>query len=129
VPIPAPAEAVLLFTAGDLGEWLGRTVGNGKATMVERVVWGWLKPVLGAETRPDPVPAEVFSWAVELGAIAHENPAGLSSKELGPGKAAFSAERRAEILRDADAYGGGTSALSPQGSFPPAPVYPDPARW
>ena len=72
-----------LFEPQDLSNWLGKTVADEKATSIEKVVWGWLKPQLGATERPDPVPDEVFSWAIELAAIAYENPTGLSARQLG----------------------------------------------
>lgn len=116
-----------LFTAAELGNLLGTTVSAERHTQVERIVWGWLRPALKAEDRPDPVTPEVYAWALELGAIAHENPAGLSSQQLGSSQRAFSSERRAEILSDA-AAGGSSSATStppPRGSFPAARAYPD----
>lgn len=115
-----------LFVAADLSDWLGRAVTEPRAEIVESVVWGWLKPALGVSDRPNPVPDEVFSWAIELAAIAHENPSGLSSKQLGPASQSFSLERRNEILEGARAgWTGGDAALSPRGSFPPAIPYPD----
>lgn len=117
-----------LFGEYELTQWLGYEVSAERASWVEQVVWGWLKPVLGLDSRPDPVPPEVFSWAIELGAIGHENPSGLSSEQLGPALRNFSSERRAEILQLA-ADGGSTKAsLTPVGSFPPATCYPDPAQ-
>ena len=88
-----------LFQPEELQHLLGAaTIDNDRADMAERMAWGWLKPVLGLSQRPDPVPDDVFAWAVELGAIAHENPSGLSAKQLGPANQQFSAERRREIL-------------------------------
>jgi hypothetical protein len=98
--------------------------------MVERVVWGWLKPLLELTERPDPVSEQLFSWALELGIIFRANPEGLSAKEIGPFREQYSSERRDEILRVA--AGGGTTApgaaLKPSGSFPSARAYPDPAE-
>lgn len=122
--IPTGAE---IFDADELTEWLGRQVSEARALIVERVVWGWLKLALGVETRPHPVPAEVFSWAIELGAIAHENPNGLSSEQLGPAQRQFSSERRAEILEAAAGASTGAGGSRPRGSFPAAQPYPDPA--
>lgn len=117
-----------IFSSNELGEWLGRDVTETKARSIERVVWGWLKGPLGLAARPDPVPDEVFSWAIELGAIAHENPAGLSSRQLGSSQRAFSLERRNEILEMARGGVPGTVTVpSPSGSFPTALDYPDPA--
>lgn len=115
-----------LFTSDELSDWLGKTVTAAKAVAVEKVVWGWLKPRIGATVRPDPVPDEVFSWALELAAIAYENPSGLDGKDIGPFGEQYSSERREEIL--AAAAAGGTGVLAPKGQFPPARPYPDPAR-
>lgn len=116
----------MLFTAEELAEYLGTTVTEARAYMVERIVWGWLKPVLALTDRPDPVSDEVFSWAIELAAIVHENPAGLSSQQLGPGSQTYSLERRQEILAEVAAGGGSiTTVHAPQGSFPDALDYPD----
>lgn len=122
-PFSSPS---LLFTAGELGDWLGIMVSDARATVAERVVWGWLQPVLGAEDRPDEISDQLFSWAIELGAIAHENPAGLSSQQLGTSQRGFSSERRTEILADV-AGEGSSGGLRPRGSFPAACAYPDPA--
>lgn len=115
-----------LFDNNDLTEWLGKPVTEQRAAAVERVVWGWLKPILGLADRPDPVSDEVFSWAIELGGIAHENPKGLSRRELGPYTEQFSTERRKEILdevRESPSAGG--ASTKPTGSFPEPLEYPD----
>jgi hypothetical protein len=95
----------MLFFPEELRLQLGAaTIDSDRAEVAERVVWGWLKPVLGLTERPYPVPDEVFSWAIEQ---------------------AFSMERRREILADAAGGGSSTAALSPRGSFPDALSYPD----
>lgn len=127
MPTPADDQSGLLFSARDLADWLGRSVAYEKAASIEKVVWGWLKPALGADTRPQPVPAEVFSWAIELAAIAHENPAGLSSRQLGTSQQSFSLERREQILREVEAGTATITSRVPRGKFPPARAYPDPA--
>lgn len=118
-----------LFTADDLGDLIDCTVSTEKAAAVERVVWGWLMPVLKLTERPDPVPADVFAWAIELGAIYHENPSGLEAYQLGNERTQYSAERRREILEDAG-NGGVTPAAvpAPRGKFPAAQCWPDPPR-
>lgn len=137
MPIEGPSTTVL-FDAASLGHFLGKPgqVAEERAEVVERVVWGWLAPVLGLTERPSTgtsAHVQVFSWAIELGAIAHENPAGRSAKELGTSRSAFSEERRRDILTQAAGFGSTVAPGSPQGDFPPAPVYPDPAlpsrRW
>lgn len=119
-----------LFTAADLNDLPEISgVTEAEATVVEAVVWGWLKPVLKLTERPDPVSPELFAWALELGAIYQDNPTGLDAKKRGPFEEEYG-ERAAEILRTA-ATGGATpagTALSPRGSFPAARAYPDPAE-
>lgn len=117
-----------LFNATELGGYLQKQVSNDAAVSVERVVWGWLKPALGLQARPSPVPDEVFSWAIELGAIAYENPSGLSSYQLGAENLGFSSERRAEILAETARGAVPGTAATPLGSFPDACGWPDPAR-
>ncbi len=123
-----PRPQFPLFNATELAAFLGGTTTEERADVAERVAWGWLKPVLSLTERPNPVPDEVFSWGLELGAIAHENPSGLSSKQLGPGSQQFSAERRREILSSASAAGSASGVPAPRGSFPAAQAYPDPIR-
>lgn len=116
-----------LFTAGDLTEYLGKSVSEGQAVMAERVVWGWIKPILKMQDRPDPVADELFSWAIELGAIAHENPTGRSAQTNGPFSVQYSA-RRTEILAEIAESTLTTKGLLPRGSFPCPERYPDPVR-
>lgn len=123
-----------LFTPAQLGSFLGRGasgVDAARAQVGETVVWGWLADVLGVDERPEPVPAPLFSWALELGAIAYENPAGFSSSALGAANRSFSSERRTEILEAVQAWvdaQAGAAAGAPQGSFPPPlPDVVDPA--
>lgn len=128
MPLEVPGSPAL-FSAADLNSLPGVSgVTDEQATMVERIVWGWLKPVLGLTDRPTPVPDEVFAWAVELGAIAYANPNGLSYYQLGEERSGFSAERRVEILGEAASGGqAASSAGRPRGCFPPAQAWPDPA--
>lgn len=119
-----------LFTPAELAEWLGQPVTPQRGVLVERVVWGWLKPVLKLDDRPTPVSEQLFAWAIELGGIAKVNPEGLASYELENEKSDYSSERRDEILRAA--AGGGVipagSVAAPVGCFPSARRYPDPAE-
>lgn len=116
-----------LFNAEELGDHLHQQVSIQAAAAAERLVWGWLKRPLGLTQRPDFVSDELFSWAIELGGIAHENPSGLSYYQLGPERYGFSVERRGEIL--AEAASGHTAAHGgPLGSFPPAEAWPDTLR-
>lgn len=127
--MPLPGDA--LFNHADLGNWLHKPVTEDGATVAERVVWGWLRPILGVTSRPtgDARSAELLSWALELGGIAHENPAGLKAKQIGPFNEQYSWERRTAIL-DEVATGGqpAAAALAPRGRFPRPRRYPDPAE-
>lgn len=118
-----------LFAAGDLADWLHQPVSGEAAVATERVVWGWLRPLLKLDERPANPSDELISWATELGGIAYVNPEGLASYALESEKSDYSSERRDEILRTA--AGGGVTApgaaVSPRGSFPSAYCYPDPA--
>ena len=117
---------MMLFDENDLTNWLGKQVTKQRAASVEGVVWGWHKPILGLTERPYPAPAELFSWAIELGGIAHENPKGLKQRELGPYTEQFSTERREEILDEArNSPSAGGVSLKPTGCFPEPLDYPD----
>ena len=117
-----------LFTAPELGRFVQDDVPAETATVVERVVWGWLKPILGVEDRPLQPSEQLWAWALELGAIAYENPSGLSSYQLGAEQRSYSAERRVAILAEVRQAGTGASTSTPRGSFPAAPAWPDPIR-
>lgn len=120
-----------LFTNDELTELIGKPVTEARAAMVERVVWGWLKPVLGWTEQPTEIPDELFAWALQLGAIACENPTGLDAKTVGPFKEEYSEERRLAILdevtRSTLPTGPGAAAHQPTGCFPEPACYPDPA--
>lgn len=129
MPTP-PVAGTELFTAAQLGDWIGGTVEPARAVMAEQVVWGWLQPVLGLTERPTETQANLFSWALELGAIAYENPTGLASYQLGEERSQYSAERRDAVLATAAAGGVNPagSTASPRGSFPLAEPWADPLR-
>jgi len=123
-----------LFTAEQLGNFLQYQVEDAPAAMAEKVVSGWLSDAAGSVTFPDPLPPQLFSWAIELGAIAHENPGGLASETTGAKNTTWDRARRAEILgyvarwAGNDSYVSGAGVPSPVGSFPPARPYPDPVE-
>lgn len=123
-----------LFTADDLNGLLGVDVTDVRATAVERVIWGWIKPRLGVDDRPDPIPDEVFAWAIELGAIVLENPTAKTQQSNGPFATVFASrsgsatQRRKEILDEISASLLGAGGLRPRGNFRPPHRYPDPSR-
>jgi hypothetical protein len=95
--------------------------------VAEELAGTWLRSATGLASFPDPLPDDLHGWALELAAIAYD------SRELGatvsPLVHQVNAARRREILAEAGrAYGpGGAGTGGPQGSFPAACAYPDPA--
>jgi hypothetical protein len=116
-----------LFSAAELGGFVQDDVDATTAAQVEQVVWGWLRPALGVEARPDTVTPELFSAALELGAIAYENPAGLSAYQLGQERWGYSSERREQILGTVASTGAAKGGV-PRARFPESPAWPDPIR-
>lgn len=131
MPIPAP-DGDLLFTRAELTSWLGKPISDERAVLAEAIVWGWVQPILGWSSRPTPTPPALYSAAVGLGAIALENPSGLTRKQIGPFSEDYSVERREEILDELRNSGLPTGEAAgvhqPMGDFPPAKCYPDPAE-
>jgi hypothetical protein len=119
----------MLFTPGQLGEYLRDDVDTAAAVLAERVASGWLRGVTKATAWPEPVPEDLFAWAIELGAIAYENPAGVSAITVGGETTQFAYARRAEILRAAagSSYAV-TTATAAVGAFPDLVAWPDPPR-
>jgi hypothetical protein len=115
----------VLFMPGDLADYLQRPVTDSTAIMAERVVTGWLQGATGVAAWPEPLPAEVFSWAIDLAVIACENPGGLlSSQTTGSITDQFARERANEILNQAKGKYG--TAGGPRGKFPEPGVWHDP---
>lgn len=84
------------------------------ATVARRQAGGWLSDATGLTSWPDPVPERLWSWGIELGAIAYNNPEAAQSEQIDDYRVVHDRARRGEILAAASgAYGGG-----PQYSFP-----------
>lgn len=86
------------------------------ATIARRRASGWLMGPTGLTTWPATIPDNLWTWAIELAAIAYRNPAAASSESIDDHQVSWDdRQRRAEILEEArSAYG----AASPQYSFP-----------
>ena len=120
-----------LFTAQELSDFVREDVPAATAALAERVVWGWLSPILKTDTPPDPVGVTLFGQALELGAIAASNPTALADYQLGQESQTFGEAqetRRRRILAEVVTADGGT-ANGPQGSFPPPDPWPDSYGW
>jgi hypothetical protein len=126
-----------LFTNVELSKWLhyDGDIAVDEATLVEKVVTGWLCNAAGLDQLPDPLPAAFFGWGLELGGIAYENPTSMSEDSAGDVSSAWG-DRRRQILADVAAWGlrngtSGDAAPLPRGNFPPATPWPDQyrGRW
>lgn len=107
-----------LFDLGDLPKWLQvPQVDTEAAALYRRAVNGWLKNATGLSGWPDPVPDDLWGWAIELAAMVSENPTLLNAETVGATSATFGDRaRRAQILDEArKAY---NTAAQPQWSFP-----------
>jgi hypothetical protein len=107
-----------LFDLGDLPSWLQvPEVDAETATRVSRVSSAWLQDATGLTDWPSPVPDRLWAWALELAAIAFNNPTSLASETIDDYQMTVSDRlRRREILDSArQAY---NTAGKPQGSFP-----------
>lgn len=107
------------------------------AGLAEQVVAGWLTDATGLtktdlETAAAGDAPQVFSWALELGGIAYENPTSMTDDTTGQTRTAWM-DRRSQILAAARGWAGrqpvtGTGTVVPKGCFPAATAWPDPPR-
>lgn len=127
-----------LFTPPQLSTWLQYSVEQHNAQLVEQVVAGWLLEATGLPALPDPVPPQVFAWALELGGIAYENPTSMSTDTTADITSSWG-DRRSQIFAAARRWAQSVNPAdvatppvpAPRGSFPPVRHWPDPAgpRW
>jgi hypothetical protein len=108
-----------LFDLGDLPSWLQiPEVDEETAIRVRRSASGWLQDATGLTEWPDPVPDRLWTWGLELAAIAYRNPDAAGSESIDDYSVSRNRdrERREQILAAAGrAYG---AAGAPQYSFP-----------
>jgi hypothetical protein len=106
-----------IFDLADLPSWLQvPEVDEQTAIRVRRYANGWLMAATGLASWPDPVPDNLWAWAIELAGIAYRNPTALTSESIDDYQVSHDRERRAEILAEAKAVFGG--ARSPVYAFP-----------
>jgi len=107
-----------LFALTDLPSWLQvPSVDTETATRVRRYASGWLQNATQITPwPPDPVPDDIWAWAIELAGIAFRNPTGVASESIDDYSRGDDAARRADILKAAAASYGGSG--SPKYSFP-----------
>lgn len=121
-----------LVTEAELGNYLHQSVNAAPAAVAIRLAESWLASAcLEMPPWPDPVPSDLWGWALELAALAYSNPTSMTSRTTDEDTRTWDLARRKEIL-DAAAgkYGDGSGSASttsgPQGNFPIALDWPDP---
>lgn len=131
----------LIVQTGELELYLQHSVKADVEASAIRVAEGWLRAATTALTwPPSPVPEDLWAWAIELAAIAYNNPVGLVQRITDEDTRAWSTNRRQEILEAAaHRYGAGAAAVyadatSGVSNFPAAPRWPDapgicPSTW
>jgi hypothetical protein len=106
-----------LFELSDLPSWMQvPSVDTETATRIRQYVDGWLMSATRLTSWPNPIPNDLFAWAIELAAIAFRNPDGAANESIDDYARSNNAARRKEILDAARlAYSG---ASVPSYSFP-----------
>jgi hypothetical protein len=113
---------VALVTTEELRVYMRRpSVVTESAQMAVRVAEGWLASATRLATWPDPVPEDLFAWAIELASLAYSNPEGLNAQAIGDHTANYAVARKAEILAAAARNYGTTRPLY---RFPPPRAWP-----
>jgi hypothetical protein len=108
-----------LFDLTDLPSWLQvPAVDTETAIRVRRFANGWLMNATGLTTWPNPIPDNLWAWAIELAGIAFRNPSAAASEGLDDYSVSYDRARRKEILDAAQIAYQGTSGGIPLYSFP-----------
>lgn len=113
----------VLFQPIELAQLLQRRVQGGSAYAAETVAATWLRAATGLVEFPQPLPADLHGWGLELAALVYDSftPAGGAASTV-------DRNRRDAILQAAGrAYGpGGAGTGGALGEFPEALPWPDP---
>ncbi|BEL07833.1 hypothetical protein Q0Z83_060240 [Actinoplanes sichuanensis] len=111
-----------LFELTDLASYLQRAdLDVETAVRARRIASGKLRSATRLAAWPDPVPDDLWTWAVELAGLAYNNPELLATETTGAVSSTWERGRQAEILAAArETYGGpgGIPAGGPLFSFP-----------
>lgn len=115
-----------LVGPGQLATYLQQPVRADSEEVAIRVAEGSLKGVCTTLAEwPQPVPDDLWAWAIELAAMTYSNPEGLATRTVNEDTRNWILSRRAEILSAARARYGGAI---PMGGFPIALDWPDAPR-
>lgn len=107
-----------IFELADLPSWLQiPAVDTETAIRVRRYANGWLMSATGLSTWPDPVPDDLWAWAIELAGIAFRNPTANSSETVSDYTYSMDRAAKEAILAAAKAKYN-TGSTSPQYNFP-----------
>jgi hypothetical protein len=114
---------VVLFTPEELGDLLHTSVPEPQGTIAERMASGWLRGATGLASWPEPLPDDLWAWALELGVLAYTNPEGLTAETISNGdyttgrdrhrKEAILAEARRCYAVDTSGFAGSLSMARP----------------
>lgn len=122
-----------LFTDADLEAHLQQTLEPATIGTARRMAAGWLSSATGLTAWPNPVPDDLWGWAVELAGLIYDNPARWSNDTTGGTATGYERGARDTILDAARARYGPAASLgsgnAPLGCFPPAQPWPDPIRY
>jgi len=121
-----------IVLATELSTWLRETVKPEAADIAIQLAEGWVLAAVSpidpsAAWPPEPIPADLWAWAVELAGLAYKNnPYPVSQRNVGGvvtmWDTSASGRRTAILTAVGGRYG---SVGSPRGSFPPALSWPD----
>ena len=102
MPVPAGGDtdlSIQLFELEDLENYLQQGPLNEASVLVaRRVTSGWLRAATKLQTWPDPVPDDLYGWALELAGLVYNNPEGLITDTTGGVTATWERGRRDAIL-------------------------------
>lgn len=124
-----PAEVTPLVDGGLLRGHLGYFIDPARLASASLLVAGWLREDTGGPVTVPLDPAgSLWSDGFQLMVLTVSNPEVLASKTVGPTSRAWPVQQQIDAIRSRVKNRRIEAGLSPRGSFPPAPPYPDPAR-
>jgi hypothetical protein len=116
------------LTRGDLRAFLPQyNLPDEQVDMVILLVRGWLLDATQLEALPDPLGEVLWSAALELAGLLASNPESLAQKTVGPTSRSWPMASRRDQILDRLARRYRTARMAPQGCYPTAGVYPEPA--
>lgn len=115
-----------LFELTALAATLQTDLDTASAMEARRKAQGWLAGATQIKEWPSPPPEDLRAWALELAALAYDNPSGLESETDSRVTSVWGRRKRAEILAEAKEAYSSFASTKPLGSFPDPAPWPDP---